>query len=316
MDFILAMTGFRIAVITIGLIGNVLTFIIFSRPAFNKNSISIYCRALAIIDCFTIIRLISDIGYLIFDYYVPLKSELGCKLFNYIIPSFDSISAWILIAFSIDKLLSMKNKAKFVKKRSFQFAVISAIILIELLLYVEIPIYLVRVIKSNTTINCDVSTISFGTVIFWGHLVEGSIIPFVIMIFSSIVSFRMIRNSARNIQHHVNALDIVNRTTRDFKYAITSISFNVMFVVLKTPFIIAMLLQSYFRNVSVVGINVPFLFYLSNYSCGIFVHLVSNTIFRREFFVVLRLRKANQVHYLTQRRSYLQTLSQTMPKSK
>lgn len=316
MDFILAMTGFRIAVITIGLIGNVLTFIIFSRPAFNKNSISIYCRALAIIDCFTIIRLISDIGYLIFDYYVPLKSELGCKLFNYIIPSFDSISAWILIAFSIDKLLSMKNKAKFVKKRSFQFAVISAIILIELLLYVEIPIYLVRVIKSNTTINCDVSTISFGTVIFWGHLVEGSIIPFVIMIFSSIVSFRMIRNSARNIQHQVNALDIVNRTTRDFKYAITSISFNVMFVVLKTPFIIAMLLQSYFRNVSVVGINVPFLFYLSNYSCGIFVHLVSNTIFRREFFVVLRLRKANQVHYLTQRRSYLQTLSQTMPKSK
>jgi len=38
------------ATVSIGLVGNLLSFLVYSRKAFKKNSINIYCRALAIVD--------------------------------------------------------------------------------------------------------------------------------------------------------------------------------------------------------------------------------------------------------------------------
>ena len=320
MDLTKVMATCRISVVSIGIIGNLLTFIIFSRPAFRKNSISTYCRALAICDCFTIYQLISDIGYLFFNYFLPQKSDWGCKLNFYITLSFSSITAWILIAFSIDKVLSMKNRAKFIKKKPFQYSVIIGIILFFSLLYIEIPMLLVRVSTSNNTaFKCDISSLPFGGVLNLVHLIDASFIPFITMIFSSIISIRMIRNSAKTIQRHVNAMDILNRTTRDLKYAVTSISLNVMFLVLKTPLTIVSLLLCLKTNLSSVTINVTLFIYFINFSSGIFVHLASNSIFRREFFIFLRLRKTNQNVYLNQNQnqnlSILQNNFQTMNSS-
>jgi hypothetical protein len=278
-----------------GLIGNVLTFIIFSRPAFKKNSISTYCRALAVIDCFTIYELASDIGFVFFDYFLIVMSDFGCKLSFYVNLCFSSISAWIIIIFSIDKVLSMKNRAKFIKKRSFQYSLISGIVMFHLIAYI-VPIYMVSVTISKVQILCFLE--SFGSVIVLVCLIEGSLIPFLIMIGSSIISVRMLLNSAKNIQLHFNESDILSRTTRDFKYAITSITFNCMFVVLKLPIIIVTILESFIPDISKVTICVTYLFYFIFFSCGFLVHFVSNSIFRREFLVFLRLRKPNQVIYL------------------
>lgn len=303
MDLIKVMAVCRIAVITIGLMGNILTFIIFSRPSFKNNSISTYCRALAVFDCFVIYELISDIGFVFFDYFVDDKSNVMCKITIYAALAFSSISSWTVIAFSIDKVLSMKNKATFIKKRPFQYAVISGIVLFDLLLYIEVPIFISIDTKSNGTtaiFRCDIGNISFGSIITLVNLIEGSLIPFIIMIGSSIISIRLIRNSARNIRNHVNESSILNRTTRDFKYAITSVSFNIMFVLLKSPIIIVYVLKSYIPSVSTDTIFVSLLFYFINYSSGIFVHLVSNSIFRRDILIFLGLRKSNQVSYLNQ----------------
>ena len=288
-------TKLQIAVITIGLFGNVLTFIIFSRSAFKKNSISIYCRALAVIDCFIINELASNIGFVFFDYLIFVMSEFGCKLSFYVNMSFASISAWILIAFSIDKVLSMKNRAKFIKKRSFQYAVISVIVLIHLIAYL-VPLYFVRVVISKTELLCYLE--SFGGVIVLVCLIEGSLIPFIFMIGSSIISIRMIRNSTRTIRNHVNECDILNRSTRDFKYAITSITFNALFVVLKMPIVIVAILESFIPDISRVALCVTYLLYFIYFSCGFLIHLVSNSIFRRELLILFRLRKPNQVVYL------------------
>ena len=295
MDFLIAMADCRIAVITIGLIGNLITFIVFSRPVFAKNSISTYCRALAIFDCFTIYELVADVGFVSFNYFVPQMSNIGCKLYYYAGISFASIPGWILIAFSIDKVLSMKNRAKFIKKKSFQYAVISGIVLFHLLLYIEVPLFLTRVFVANTTrVRCDVSTLPYGDIINMVSLVEGSFIPFVIMLGSTIISIKMIRDSAKNVQNLAQS-NLPNRKSRDFKYAITSISFNIMFVVLKSPITFVVLLESYIPNITYVTIYVPFLFYFINYSSSFFIHLASNSIFRRELLVLLKLRSSNQV---------------------
>ena len=302
MDFLIGMAECRIAVITIGLLGNILTFIVFSRPVFAKNSISTYCRALAVFESLTVYQLVADIIFVFYKDFIPQSSDLGCKLVNYFGMLNGSIPGWILIAFSIDKVLSMKNRAKFIKKRSFQYAVISGIVVFHLLIYIEVPIYLVRIVNPNApayTIRCDLSTLWFGDIISMVYLIEGTLLPFIIMLCSSIISTKMIRDSAMNIQNHVTQLNDPSRKNRDFKYAITSISFNLMFLLFKTPVIICFFVKSYIPDVSVVTIYWLVLIFHINYSSGFFINLVSNSIFRREFLVLLRFRTPTQTSYHT-----------------
>ena len=159
----------RVVIISIGLIGNVISFIVFSRPVFRKNSISTYCRALAIFDFFSIGDLVISIGLGFFGTFYPYYADALCKAYIYTIFGFASIPGWILIAFSVDKVLTMKRiGTNILKKKSFQYGVVVAIAIVNLLLYIEIPIYLklVTIDIYGTKINfCEISTLPFGTFI-------------------------------------------------------------------------------------------------------------------------------------------------------
>ena len=290
----------RLVMIIIGLIGNVISFIVFSRPVFRKNSISTYCRALAIFDFFTIADLIASIGLGFFDTFYPFYSEVACKVYIYSIIGFASIPGWILIVFSLDKVLTMKRiGTDTLKKKSFQYGIIAAIALVNLLLYIEIPIYIqvVTIKVYGTTLNiCDLSTLPFGTFVATMFLVEGSLLPFLIMFVSSIVSIKMIRDSARKIERNSNA-DISNRKSKDFKFAISSVAFNVSFIVFKLPITVVFILENFiptlaadYSLLAVVG-TVSFIHYTSSF----FVHLLSNSIFRREFMILFKIRKPRTV---------------------
>ena len=291
------MSGCRIAVISVGLIGNLLSYIIFSRPAFQKNSISTYCRALAIFECFTIYELVADIGLLSSNYFYAMYTPIGCKLYYYIGMAFGSIPGWILIAFSIDKVLIMKKKANFIKKRKFQYMVIFGIVLFNFLFYIEIPIYLTNIeldIMNTTYYICDTTTLSIGSVITMMFLIDGSLLPFLIMFASSIIMIKTIRDSSKTIKNRHQSIGMTNRTRRDIKFAITSIAFNVSFVLFKMPLVIMVVLSTYY-NFDTNAYTITFLLYFVNYSISFLLHLASNSIFRREFLIMFRIRKSNSV---------------------
>lgn len=64
-EFKTVMIYCRITVISLELLGNIISFMVFSRKTFRNNSISTYFRALAVFDCLTIIQLIKDVYKLI-----------------------------------------------------------------------------------------------------------------------------------------------------------------------------------------------------------------------------------------------------------
>ena len=277
----------RIVIITIGLFGNVISFIIFSRPVFRKNSISTYCRALAIFDFFTIADLIMSFGLGFFDTFYAQYSDATCKAYMYFIYGLASIPGWILIAFSLDKVLSMKRIwTNTLKKKSFQYGVVVAIALINILLYIEIPIYL-KLTYINlfgvTRAICDTSTLSFGTFVSTMFLFEGCLIPFIIMLTSSIISIKMIRNSAKNIERASNTNNS-NRNSRDFKFAISSVAFNISFIVFKMPLTVIFVLENFIpslaTNFDLLAIAGTISYF--HYSSSFLIHLVTNSIFRRE----------------------------------
>jgi hypothetical protein len=96
----------RFSVTLAGIIGNSATALIFSRKAFQNNSIGIYCRALALVDLLLLIIQLVNQSFVVFgnnDVFSSISPL--CKFILYGNTALPSISAWILVVLSIDKLI-------------------------------------------------------------------------------------------------------------------------------------------------------------------------------------------------------------------
>ena len=291
----------------LGIIGNLISFIVFCRPAFRKNSISIYCCALAIFDCFTINQLIMDICLIIdTDFYPPDHSDIVCKIYFYISSSFSNIPAWILVAFSVDKMLSMRKSQRFdfVRTRSFQLGLIAVIAIANILIFSEILVLLERSlvpesgdISSNLTLACESTAMPYIKIVGALYLLIGSILPFAIMMYSSVSIVKLISRSRRKSIGDGMKAAVRRRKSRDFKFAVTSLTFNFLFIALKLPLCLHYVLSS-------LGVDVPYDFFLIasllffiNSSISFLVHFVSNSIFRKELCLLLGINFAVPVEH-------------------
>ena len=279
----------------LGIIGNLISFIIFCRPVFRKNSISVYSCALALFDSFLAINQFYIDIYLSLDFFPPEHSDIVCKIYYYITTAFSGIPAWILVAFSIDKILSMRKSRRFefIKKRAFQYGLIAVFAIGNILIFSEVLVLIGRVPneESNfTEFTCDLTEMPYVGIIGALYLLEASIIPFLIMFGTSVTIVRLITRSGRkSIGIGKNALT-QKRKTRDFKFAVTSLTFNCLFITLRLPLVLFYILTS-------AGIYMPdsyfqlasLLFFIDS-SNSFLVHFASNSIFRKELVVLFRIR--------------------------
>ena len=279
-----------ISVILLGLLGNILTVMVFSRPTFRKNSISIYCISLAIFDSHIIYDAVIYFITLLYNYLVITYSDAACIAISYITYGFNSIPTWILIAFSIDKLKSLKKLSNGMKRPIIHYMIILSIVLFNLILYIEIPIYLrlvtIDIFGVKLTL-CDSTTLWFGEAINIISLIQGSVIPILILVGSSIYTIKLLRDSRRKVNLTEAAAD--KRRVRENKYAITSLTFNILFIVLKTPFFIVTTIG--YSNFSVYVLYFMNLLFALNFSISFLVHFALNSLFRRELSILFRLRQ-------------------------
>ena len=231
--------AFAITIITtifVGVIGNVVSFVVFLRPTFRKHSISIYCRALAICDSLVIYNAIVQFGIVLDNYIVILYSDALCKLFNYMMYAFGSLPGWILIGMSVDKVLNLKKVTNGMGRPLVHYAIIAGIVLFNLLLYIEILIYvkLEEVeISGKRVRHCDTSTLSFANILHIIYVLHGSVLPFLILSSTSLYTYKLLRDSTRNVILAVGQVAYKRRSNRDIKFAVTSLTFNILYVVLK-----------------------------------------------------------------------------------
>ena len=160
--FTFGIAAIEAAIIGIGIIGNVLCIIIFSKKVFRTNSISTYCIALAICELGAIIQFFADVYYLIHYKILYDQNDPICKFYYSFYTWFASIHAWIIVVFSLDKLLSMRvHSSAILKKKWFQWSIVAAIVLFSIGLYIYVPIYIrIREVIPGLSI-CDVTTIGF-----------------------------------------------------------------------------------------------------------------------------------------------------------
>ena len=283
-DFSFAIYLIQAIIIAIGLIGNIISIIVFSRKTFRANSISTYCISLAICECMSIFELIVDIIHLVYNVKAADQNDTNCKIINYIPTQLSTIQACILVAFSVDKLLSMKS-VQIIKKKWFQFSIVASIVLINVLIYIYLPILIRRREKYPGEFFCDITTIGFYKEFIIVNLLESCLLPFIIMSITSILSIRLLINS-RNCVEKVNGIVMKRRRSRDRKYVISSVAFNIMFIILKLPLMFSFTLSAFFSYYDLYVFRVSFLLNAINVSSSFLVHFATNSLFRREFKIV------------------------------
>jgi hypothetical protein len=121
--FTYSITLIQTVFVGIGIIGNVISIIVFLRKTFRNNSISTYCISLSIVESLAIFQFISNIGSLAYNANLADQSDSLCKLVYFSGLILSSNIPWITVAFSVDKLLLMRTRSlQILKKKWFQLS--------------------------------------------------------------------------------------------------------------------------------------------------------------------------------------------------
>ena len=289
-DFTVSVT--RIIVILIGIfgngiIGNIISFIVFSRKTFRNNSISTYLKALAVADCLTLIQIFQDIYVLAYATAFVNESDFTCKIFYYLWMEYTSLPGWILVAFSIDKMLNMRTSTpKILKSKLFQWSVVAGIVVFHILIYSELLVSL-KIVLARGVYMCNLNFLDYFSIFTYAQLSISCLIPFAIMLITTILTIRSLSKSRLSLER-IGKED-KKRKSRDIKYAASSVAFNVFFVVCKVPLFVGPLLPVSAAYIIPYFLPIGVLIFLINCSSTVFIHFATNSIFRRELLTILRL---------------------------
>lgn len=295
-----------------GILGNICSFIVFSRPTFAKSSIRVYCKFLALFDLFTLFNLVDGlVGFIIG--YSPLNNlTYICQLGFYITVGISPIPGWILVLFSIDQLItvSMTKRFSFIKAKRFQYALIAALFLFHCGIYspVVLMVDVHNITDENGTVlflSCD----SFTLILPLFYLVESSLVPFTVMIVTTSRIVQLLvqsRHRTSELGSNQSAETYRSETTtaknelktpssirraRNLKYGFNSVILNILFIILTFPVVVLYIFPQYDFFLYNLIDSICMVFFYLNFALHFWVHFAVNSIFRNQFLILLRIKK-------------------------
>jgi hypothetical protein len=301
-------------IIVVGSISNVLALILFSAKKFHNTIFSTYFRFLLACDTYTIL-ILATFKYLRFKSIINVRNvnDSLCKLtmfFTYTVPV---ISAWILVAISFDRLMTILKPTQFLfrKKTTFQVMVCIGIIIFNTLYYSPLLFSYTQLMIENNTPQLICLLID-DNAINWMDLFNSTLVPFSLMIIFTSITIKIIFHSRRklarlntssNLRYPIDQTD--NCTSnyhnssmmtrkRDIKFAITSITLNSIFLILNVPFGIYSLVIGYTdldsKTTRLLDTCLLLVYYM-NSGTVFFINWAVNSVFRYELYRSLGIKK-------------------------
>lgn len=120
-------------------------------------------------------------------------------------------------------------------------------------------------------------------------LIDSCVVPFSIMFASTCVIMKTLVSSRRRMEAHENR-EMRERRTKDLKFALTSIALDILNVVFQIPFAITFALNFPDTDHFILYYIIVIYLYDLNFSIRFFTYIASNSLFRNEILVILRLR--------------------------
>jgi len=287
------------------MIGNIFGLIVLYRNKLKGiGPIYIY-RSVFIADTIYLPQIIVNYMITQFNYDITIVSSFVCKIYQYINFVPDAISPWLLVYISIEKFITITNiggHKLLLRSKSTQINYIFGQIIFAFIYYIVQPFCfdLININSDNTTTNdttpvyiCYFKNDQLQRMSALFDTIHRVILPFLLMIVFSALLVATIFRSRRRVANAVSSTNNndMKRLKRDIKFAISSFSMNLLFIILNLP--LSLMNLSIGQSLTDVYLTV-YLFYFS-YGCNFYCMLATNSIFRNEFTsLFIRRKKQNK----------------------
>ena len=282
---------FPVIVFLLGIIGNILGCIVIWSPKLANIGPQLTYKFLFISDTVYLMQIIGTYLQYGFDIQLTYVSDLMCKLgiyFNFLMAV---VSPLLLCYISIDRYISIKYPAKRFAFRKTNTQIIFFLIVFIYNSVFYLPIYFLvklnnvtNITTNKTDLKCEIHP-ETGEIIFLMDIVNRVIIPFGLMLFSSILLIRELFRSRTRIVE--NFLAEENKTFySEIRLATTCICLNLIFILFNLPISIIDLFPSLFT----INLYLYFyyLFYLS-YAINFIILFITNSLFQNGFFNIFKI---------------------------
>ncbi len=297
----------------LGLIGNIISFIIFSCRRFENTIFSTYFRFVIIADSMSLLTSINkSLEY--FTIYLVKESDFCCKFLWYSNYVLFQLSSWTMVFISIDRYLSiaMPNKFPFRKSKNIQMFICLAISIFHMIFYSPIlwSFHLLKTISydNETNLTSKHSECDFDRSVRLDlmDIFDGSVVPFSLMILFTSLMLRTLFNTRKKTRtnHRTNTLSCSNTKSKtssskqkDVRFAMISVILNIIFFALTFPFYLFDLLTNFVEIESQFAdfiFSILFFFIYINYGLLFYINIFVNKMFSDEFSVVFLGKKVTQ----------------------
>lgn len=283
-------------IVLVGLVGNILNLIVYSRRSFTTvTPISFYFRALAMADLVSLLQFFQF--YLIDMFNIDIKSHSDwmCVLLVLMVFVPPGISAWLEATISIDRLLYLIKPMRcflLLKRRSIQTIILIVIIIQNIIIY--LPLVSNYKIGNESSIDaltnsrlCKMRSESVQAAITWIDLLNFSILPFLIMLGSSFFSIRSLYNSRKSLFVNHSMSQSRRRDSKDRHFAVSSLLLNLIFIVFNLPITVINIVQIYIRNdITALVFSIALHMFFIKFALPFFVYLLVNSNFKHELIKI------------------------------
>lgn len=290
----------------LGVFGNILNLIIFTRQTFLKQSSSLYFLCISITN---LAMFFMGLGTRILDdgWRVNLtfnRNTIYCKVRNYLVYTLFSISSWLFVLASFDRFYATNPstiRRQFYCSYRIASKLISSIILICLFAHVHMLIFYDYYLKLNTydrwTWTCTSNAFAYD--LFWAFfiLIFYSFLPPIVMSILNFLTVQNFRQSRRQV--HVLTMFTLSRvmqTRRETNQLIKILSLQIILLICFTIPHSAYWLYIAFtaddsesksnlqREYEKFVLNIVRILLYVNYGSSFYVQMIFSRTFRTEFW--------------------------------
>jgi hypothetical protein len=282
-----------ISLLIAGLLGNLIGFFAFLRLKLSKHPTSFMYKSMALIDfaylCSQMIGIINqNLNQLIF-------LEKSCQVYIYMNNSIRTISSYILVYISLERLIWMCfPKLKLLKVFNFQQMILVFVFVISFSIF--LTIFFLN--DSNqkgllSEYSCQLFE-SQEHIILEINLIYSHVVPFALMMFISMTLLCLIIKSKLKMIS-LNTRKDRKKFKKELRFSVTSVIFNFNFIVFNSiPFSCLthfIFFKNYFR--------IFLYFYLFGFCSKFYILAYFNPIFRKELYFMVEFKSKLKRHYNT-----------------
>ena len=181
----------------IAIIGNSFVFYILTRPKFLKEAIFRYFLCSVIVSTLELVLLWAYSLPKLLQWSFP---KLFCQIFTYLSFFLYDLYSWVSAINSIDRVFSLKYGSKFKFLKKFKYQALGIASISAILSLTNIPHFIYDDL-SNITL-CTIKDMQIGFYIILSNLILSAILPFLTMLFSTLLIIHHLITQKKILYHH------------------------------------------------------------------------------------------------------------------